>query len=83
MDTKNNLARITIDLPKTDHTRLKAMAAVLGKSMREMVIEAIEEHLHKVNFPNNETLKAINNVEQGKNLVRAENADDLFAKLGI
>ena len=42
---KRSLSRITIDIPEEDHKRFKAMAAVQGKSMREIVVEAIQEHL--------------------------------------
>ncbi len=44
---KRSLSRITIDIPEADHKRFKAMAAVQGKSMREIVVEAIQEHLQK------------------------------------
>lgn len=45
MSTKNDLSRITIDIPKEDHKRLKALAALEGKSMREIIIESIEERI--------------------------------------
>ena len=90
MNTKRDeTSRITIDLPIANHKRLKAMAAVLGKSMKDIVIDSIEEHLHKVkipgteNTPNKKTLKAIANIEEGKDLIEAKNAEDLFKKLGI
>lgn len=83
MNTKSNLSRITIDIPSESHKRLKALAAVLGKSMREIVLESIEKYVHTTNSPNKETLKAIKNVEMGKDLASAENAKDLFKKLGI
>jgi ribosomal 50S subunit-associated protein YjgA (DUF615 family) len=83
MNIKKDVSRITIDIPMADHKRLKAMAAMLGKSMREIVVASIEEHLHKVKIPNKKTLAAIANIEQGKNLVKAKDAEDLFKKLGI
>ena len=81
MNIKGDISRITIDMPKADHKRLKAISAVLGKSMRELVVESIKEHLYK--YPNKETLKAIENVEKGKDLTRAKNVKELFDKLGI
>jgi hypothetical protein len=42
-----------------------------------------EEHLHKINLPNKETLEALANIEAGKDLVKAKDAEDLFKKLGI
>jgi antitoxin component of RelBE/YafQ-DinJ toxin-antitoxin module len=83
MNTKKELSRITIDIPKVDHKKLKAIAAVLGKTMREIIIESIEEHLHSIKIPNKKTLKAIADIEAGKGLTRTKNAKDLFKKLGI
>lgn len=45
MSIKKDLSRITIDIPKVDHKKLKVMAASLGKSMREVIQELIEERL--------------------------------------
>ena len=45
MSTKSELSRITIDIPKEDHKRLKALAALEGKSMRELIMESIEERI--------------------------------------
>jgi len=38
MNTKIELSRITIDIPKESHKKLKTLAAISGKIMREMVI---------------------------------------------
>lgn len=83
MMAKNHMSRMTIDIPEEDHKRLKALAAVLGKSMREIVNEWIHEHLYSSNSPNAETLDAIKQIERGENLIESDNMDDLFKKLGI
>lgn len=83
MTAKNHMSRMTLDVPKEDHRRLKALAAVLGKSMREIIVEWIHDHLYSVNTPNAETLNAIKQIENGENLIESENIDDLFKKLGI
>lgn len=83
MQDKNELSRMTIDIPQKDHRQLKALSAVLGKSMRQMVIESIEDYLHSVKIPNKKTLKAMQDVENGGDLVETESAQDLFKKLGI
>ena len=57
MSAKSNLSRMTIDLPIEDHKRLKALAAVLGKSMREIVADWIHGNLYSENVPNAETLR--------------------------
>ena len=59
------------------------MAAILGKRMRALVIESIEERLEKAGYPNTKTVKAIKKIERNKDLVEAKNAQDLFKKLGI
>ncbi len=83
MSTKSNLFRMTIDISKDDHKRLKALAALLDKSMRELVSAWIHDNLYSTNTPNAETLKAIDSVEKGKDLIQAKDAQDLFKKLGI
>lgn len=80
---KKELSRITIDIPVSDHKKLKALAAVLGKSMRDIVIDSISNHLNTIKKPNKETLEAIANIESGKNIVKAKDIQDLFNKLGI
>lgn len=48
MINKSNLSRISIDLPLSLQKRLKALAAMHSKSMREIVIESIEQQLQKL-----------------------------------
>lgn len=83
MTAKNHMSRITIDVPEEDHRRLKALAAVLGKSMREIIAEWMHERLYSSNTPNAETLEAIMQIERGENLIVSDNIDDFFKKLGI
>lgn len=83
MSAKDHMSRMTIDVPEEDHKRLKALAAVLGKSMREIIIEWIHEHLYSTNTPNAETLEAIKQIERGENLIESNDINDLFKKLGI
>lgn len=56
----NALSRITIDISREAHKRLKAMAALYGKTMREMIIEAIEKHIHCNKTVNKFPTKEIN-----------------------
>lgn len=90
---KNDVSRITIDISTISHKKLKAMAAMQGKSMRQVVSDLIDEKVSKKSkseedclydhTPNKETIKAIENSQKGKNLVRAKDSKDLFKKLGI
>ena len=45
MSNKRNLSRITIDIPREDHKQFKSMAASIGKTMRELLVESIQKHL--------------------------------------
>lgn len=66
----------------SDHKKLKQFAALHGKSMKDIVIELIGL-LDTVGEPNSKTVSAIKKVDKGQDLVTAENAKDLFEKLGI
>jgi len=92
MNTKNDLSRITVDIPKVDHKRLKAMAANLGISMREIILESIKERLATQSaeaecpyshIPNDQTIKAIKRSKNKKNLVRIKDMDELRKKLNL
>ena len=39
---KNEMTRVTFDIPTIKHKKLKALAALSGKSMRSIILEAIE-----------------------------------------
>jgi len=89
---KNELSRITIDIPASIHKKFKAVAANEGKSMREMVVEWIKKgisaptpdqcpHTH---IPNKKTKKILKNMMEGKEkLLEAKDAKDFYKKLGI
>jgi ribosomal 50S subunit-associated protein YjgA (DUF615 family) len=83
MPGKTELSRITIDISEKSHKRLKALAAILGKSMREIVVESIEERLSAAPVPNKETCAALRDAQQRKGLLEAKDAEDFFRKLGI
>lgn len=83
MSARGDLFRMTIDIPAKDHKRLKALAALLNKSMREIVSEWIHGNLYSKNVPNAKTLEAMEKIERRKDLIEAKDAKDLFRKLGI
>ena len=82
---KEELSRIIIELPKEQHRKLKSRAAILGKSMREVILEALKATdvcLHSDHFPNKETQKSLKNIEEGKNLTEID-LSELSKKLGM
>jgi len=86
MDTKGNLSRITIDIPATDHKKLKARAALLGKSMREIILEALESMepcFDSDHIPNKKTVQAIKDIERKKGLATAQEIKDFSKKMGL
>lgn len=75
--------RMTIDMPTPEHKQLKAMAAFMGVSLKELVLSCVRDHLLSQNEPNDETLKAFKETEEGKGVVRCNDFHDFVAKLGI
>lgn len=67
MDQKK-MTRITIDMLPQEHKRLKALAALQGKSMREIVLESINCY--------------VANIADGKQ-IDVVKAEELFKNLGI
>lgn len=76
-------ARMTLDIPVMEHKQLKAMAAFFGISLKDLVLGCIRENLISQNKPNEETLKAFKETDEGKNLVRCKDFDDFVEKLGF
>ena len=74
---------MTIDLRQETHKRLKALAALRGKSMREVVEEFIEDNLYSRNSPNAETLRIMKNVEDKVDLIECKDFEDFCNKLGL
>lgn len=77
----NENARMTIDMPLNEHKKLKAMAAFFGISLKELVLICLRDHL--LNEPNEETLKAFKETDEGKGLVRCKDFNDFIDKLGL
>ena len=71
--------RLSIDLSSEQHKKIKVLASLSGKTIREYVLERL--------FPDNEvgfnkkTLQAIADIEGGKNLAEYKNIEELFGKL--
>ena len=74
-------SRLTIDLPRTDHKRLKMAASLFGTTMKGLVLMSVEEFMHRK--PNKVTLKAIKQSETGKGIKKFDSLEDLFNDLGM
>ena len=84
MTTHSDHARMTLDLPVQEHKKLKAMAAFMGVSLKELVLTCVRENLlGSVNKPNEETIKAFKETDEKKGLVHCDDFDDFVAKLGL
>jgi antitoxin component of RelBE/YafQ-DinJ toxin-antitoxin module len=75
--------RLTFELPVIDHKKLKALAALSGISLKDLILTCLRENLLSENEPNEETIKVFQDTDQRKKLVRYKNADDLIDKLGL
>lgn len=76
-------ARLSLELPAVDHKKLKAMAALAGVSLKDLILECLKENLLAEEIPNEETIRIFKDTDQRKNLVHYKNADDLIDKLGL
>ncbi|MCE5294754.1 MAG: hypothetical protein LLF94_09110 [Chlamydiales bacterium] len=75
--------RLTFELPVIDHKKLKALAALTGVSLKELILSCLRENLLSGNVPNEETVKVFEDTDKKKKLVTYKNADDLIEKLGL
>lgn len=75
--------RLTFELPVVTHKQLKAMAALSGVSLKDLILTCLKENLLSENVPNEETIRIFKETDEKKNLVHYKNADDLIDKLGL
>lgn len=87
MDNRKNLSRLTSDIPKQYHIKIKSIALLTGKTIREVLIEAIDaldmECMTSDHIPNKETQKVLEEIKKGKNLIRGKEAEKITKKLGL
>lgn len=79
----HNYTRLTFELPIVDHKKLKALAALAGISMKDLILTCLKENLLSENVPNEETIRVFKDTDAKKNLIHFKNADDLIDKLGL
>jgi hypothetical protein len=76
-------SRMTIDMPFEEHKKLKAMAAFMGVSLKDLVLNCLRDNLLSNIEPNDETLKAFRETDERKGLVRCKDFNDFIDKLGL
>ena len=74
-------ARLTIDLPASEHKRLKMAASLMDVSMKQLILMSVDDFMQKK--LNKVTEKALKQSKAGKNLKKFESLDDMFDDLGI
>ena len=79
---KNETTKVTFDIPKAHHKKLKANAASSGKSMKSIMLDALE-CATSFHMPNEKTIKAILDAKKRKNLLNKDEARELSKKLGL
>lgn len=83
MTAHQDRTRLTFELPAVDHKKLKAIAALAGVSLKDLILTCLKENLLSENIPNEETIKVFKETDERKNLTHYKNADDLINKLGL
>jgi hypothetical protein len=75
-------SRFTFDLPAVAHKKLKAIAALQGIALKDLVYECLNENLLKDYEPNKETLAAMKEIDEGGG-IECDSMDDFWKKMGI
>ena len=83
MTTAHEITRMTIDFPKKEHQKLKALAAMMGISLRQLVLNFVHSGVEKLKIPNKTTLAAMKEADEGKNLTSYKNIDSMLEDLGL
>ena len=79
----HDLTRLTFELPVIDHKKLKALAALGGVSLKDLILVCLREHLLNEDMPNEETIKVFQDTDAGRNLIHYKSVDDMIDKLGL
>ncbi len=75
------MSRITIDVTGEQHQRIKVLASLQNKTIKELLLGNLEENIER-NY-NPQTLKALDDVQNQKGLRSYSSAQKLFKRLGI
>ena len=59
------------------------MAAFMGVTLKDLVLDCLRDSLLSDKKPNDETLKAFKETDEGKGLVRCKDFNDFMDNLGL
>ncbi len=87
MNNRKDLSRLTSDIPKQYHLKIKSIALLTGKTIREVLMDAIDsidiECITSTHLPNKETRKVLDEIKEEKNILRGKDADKISKKFGL
>ena len=78
-----NTTRLSVEIPKKDHKKLKILAEANELTLKDLVLVALEPILYPKKTPNATTRKAIEDAEKGTGLVFCEDIEDFWEKVGL
>ena len=74
------MSRISIDISEEQHKKIKILAALQHKTIKDFILENIFAPSN--NIPNKATIEAIEDIKNNKNLNMYSSVDELFEKFG-
>jgi len=76
---RKNLAHIQIDIPQELHQFLLGVAEARGEPIRDILVELIQEEYDlQSHVPNEETRRAIDEVDRGINTTRCRDVEEFI-----
>lgn len=82
MSANADTKRITLDIPSDMHRRLKAIAALMGVTLKEYILGCVEEKTFS-REPTEHLFKAMESSHFEENLNEYESVDDLIRHLKL
>lgn len=83
MATPEGRCRLSLEVSPLLHKKLKTMAAIQGVTVKDLVVNCLDQHLFVANELNEETLKAFKETDLGKGLVHCKDIHELLDQLGL
>ena len=74
--------RVTLDIPKDMHRKVKAIAALLGVSLKDFILDCVEEKAFKKE-PKASLKKALRDAYEEKDLISYDSLEEFAKKHNI